>query len=208
MSNLLRQKPKMKSFILALLITLIFFIIKNDKILINKNFGPIFRLLYKEAEHEQLCYNAEGDLDKKYSKNYVIKKEDHKLTNLQTKIIDKMREKKGAKDGIKASIKSFLPRIWVFIFFLALIIIFIACWVFYLCITCCDCKCWRIFIISTDFYKLVIFLLALLLSFAALVLNILILVNISSLMSYANGFGCALFNVFRQIFSCIKRLWL
>ena len=130
------KNDKLKYIFFSIFITCEIMLLKKINIINNKNDSLIQRKLFQNEIKEYVCNKAGSGLTEKYEGDFeeepaVEKKE---LNKAQKSIVN------FARNRTYYNIKPYLKRIWLFIAFLILDIIFLFLWISYCSCYCCK-KC-------------------------------------------------------------------
>ena len=176
----------LKYFLLSVLMTtnLIFFKTTNN--LLSNKYHLNKRILNEKDTSEYVCTNAGLKLKEKYEGDFneEVLESKKELTEAQKSII------KFARKTDFDKIKPYLKRIWLFITFLILDIIFIFLFIS-LCICHCSKKC---LFKQTELSKkgrLISFIITTLFDLMVIVLSVLVMMNISPFFERINGLACS-----------------
>ena len=181
-----KKNDNLKYILITIFITCGIMLLKNINFINYENDSLIKRKLFENEIKEYVCNKAGSGLTEKYESDFeeepaVGQKE---LNKAQKSIVN------FARNRTYYNIKPYLKRIWIFIAFLILDIIFLFLWISYCSCYCCK-KCLFKQSKSTKRFRIIVYVISAFFNLFVIILSIIILIKINPFFKRINGLGCS-----------------
>ena len=180
-----KKNVKITYFFLAFFITCIIMITKNDNFLENIKGSLSLRRLLQSNIKDYACNQAGSRITDKYNGGFDEEPSDPKenLTSSQNAIINFIRHKS------YKNISPLIKKLWLFIAFLILDVIFIFVWIAYCSCYCCKCCLFKQ-APQSRLWKTFSFSISALFNIVVIIFSIMILLRMNPFFQRINGLGC------------------
>ena len=180
------KNENLKNILFAIFITSNIMLLKNSNIFNKENISIIERKLFESQTKDYVCDKAGSGITEKYEGDFneepAAEKKD--LNKAQKAIVNFIR------NPSYYNLKPYFNRIWLFIAFLVLDIIFLFLWISY-----CFCHCYKkcLFKPAKDSKKgrITFYIISALFNLFVIIFSIIVLIKINSFFKKINGLGCS-----------------
>ena len=179
------KNVKISYFFLAFFITCTIMLMKTDNFLENIKDSLYLRRLFQSSIKDYACNKAGSRITDKYDGSFDEEPSDPKenLTASQNAIINFIR------DQTYNNIAPLIKKLWLFIAFLILDVIFIFVWIAYCSCYCCKCCLFKQ-APQSQLGKALSFSISALFNIVVIILSIMILLRMNPFFQRINGLGC------------------